>query len=136
MAPDAIEQNPNPGRRLWGLILGRLAIALLLLAISFWTGNTTRDDLWPKTLPFIFLVAALTVANAQKHAAVDDGRMPHGRLRNRPSLLQDPCVPGSTPDRCRYLFSYLAGLELKRHSFSIHRALHRDHRDSESLSKA
>ena len=67
MAPDAIEQNPNPGRRLWWLILGRLAIALLLLAISLWTGNTTRDDLWPKTLPFLFFVAALTVAYAIAH---------------------------------------------------------------------
>ena len=68
MAPEAIaEQNPNLGRRLWRLILGRLAVSLLLLAISFWTGNTTREAWWPKTVPFLFFVAALTIAYAVAH---------------------------------------------------------------------
>jgi two-component system sensor histidine kinase PilS (NtrC family) len=68
MAAEAIaEQHPNLGRRLWWLIIGRLAVSLLLLAVSFWTGNTTREELWPQALPFLFLVATLTAAYALAH---------------------------------------------------------------------
>jgi two-component system, NtrC family, sensor histidine kinase PilS len=68
MASEAIaEQNPNLGRRLWRLILGRLAVSLLLLAISFWTGTPSREVLWPKTVPFLFFVATLTAAYALAH---------------------------------------------------------------------
>lgn len=68
MAPEArLEQNPSLGRRLWWLILGRLVVALLLLAISFWTGNTTGQELWPKALSVLLFVASLTVAYALAH---------------------------------------------------------------------
>src|SRR5688572_11427770 len=68
MASEAIaEQNPNLGRRLWWLILGRLVVSLLLLAISFWTGTPSREVLWPKTVPFLFFVATLTAAYALAH---------------------------------------------------------------------
>ena len=64
------EQNPNLGRRLRWLILGRLAVSLLLLAISFWTGAPNRELLWPKTVPFLFFVATLTAAYALAHRFV------------------------------------------------------------------
>lgn len=68
MAREAIaEQNPNLGRRLWWLILGRLAVALLLLAISFWTGTSTLQELWPKAFPILLFVAGLTVAYGLVH---------------------------------------------------------------------
>ena len=68
MASEALaEQNPNPGRKLWWLILGRLAVAILLLALSFWTGNTTSQELWPKALPILSFVATLTVAYSLAH---------------------------------------------------------------------
>jgi two-component system sensor histidine kinase PilS (NtrC family) len=68
MAREAIaEQHPNLGRRLWWLILGRLAVALLLVAISFWTGTTTLQELWLKAFPILLLVAGLTVAYALAH---------------------------------------------------------------------
>jgi two-component system sensor histidine kinase PilS (NtrC family) len=75
MAAEAIaEQHPNLGRRLWWLIVGRLAVSILLLAVSFWTGSTTRDELWPQALPFIFFVATLTAAYTLAH------RFPRTRL--------------------------------------------------------
>ena len=75
MAAEAIaEQHSNLGRRLWWLIIGRLAVSILLLAVSFWTGNTTRDELWPQALPFIFFVATLTAAYTLAH------RFPRTRL--------------------------------------------------------
>jgi hypothetical protein len=62
MAPEArLEQNPALGRKLWWLILGRLVVAHLLLAVSYWTGNTTGLELWPKALPVLGFVASLTV---------------------------------------------------------------------------
>ena len=68
MAVEAIaEQNPNLGRRLWWLILGRLAVAILLLAISFWIGTMTRQELWPRALPILIFVAGLTAAYALAH---------------------------------------------------------------------
>lgn len=68
MAPEArLEQNPSLGRKLWWLILGRLAAALLLLAVSYWTGTTTGRELWPKALPILIFVASLTVVYALAH---------------------------------------------------------------------
>jgi hypothetical protein len=62
MAPEAIaEQNPNLGRRLWWLILGRLAVSLLLLAVSFWTSTAAHEEVWSKALPVLLFVAGLTV---------------------------------------------------------------------------
>lgn len=71
MASEAIaEQNRNLGRRLWWLILCRLAVSLFLLAISFWTGTPNREVFWPKTVPFLFFVATLTAAYALAHRFV------------------------------------------------------------------
>ncbi len=68
MAAEArAEQNPNLGRKLWWLILGRLAVAIVLLALSFWTGNTTSEELWPRALPILSFVATLTVAYSLAH---------------------------------------------------------------------
>ncbi len=68
MAPEArLEQNPTLGRKLWWLILGRLAAALLLLAVSYWTGSTTGRELWPKAFPILIFVASLTVAYSLAH---------------------------------------------------------------------
>lgn len=68
MASEALaEQDPNLGRKLWWLILGRLAVAILLLALSFWTGNTTSEELWPKALPILSFVLTLTVAYSLAH---------------------------------------------------------------------
>jgi two-component system sensor histidine kinase PilS (NtrC family) len=68
MAPEArLEQNPAMGRKLWWLILGRLVVAILLLAVSYWTGNTTGQELWPKALPVLGFVASLTVAYSLAH---------------------------------------------------------------------
>ena len=68
MPPEVrLEQNPSLGRRLWWLILGRLVVALLLLAVSFWTGSTTGQELWPKALSVLLFVASLTVAYALAH---------------------------------------------------------------------
>lgn len=68
MAPEArLEQNPSLGRKLWWLILGRLATALLLLAVSYWTGTTTGRELWPKAFPILIFVASLTVAYSLAH---------------------------------------------------------------------
>ena len=68
MAPEArLEQNPSLGRKLWWLILGRLAAAVLLLVVSYWTGTTTGRELWPKAFPILIFVASLTVAYSLAH---------------------------------------------------------------------
>lgn len=68
MAREArLEQNPSLGRKLWWLILGRLVGALLLLAISFWTGNASGQDSWPKALPVLIFIAGLTIVYSLAH---------------------------------------------------------------------
>lgn len=68
MAPEATaERNPNLGRRLWWLILGRLAVSLLLLAVSFWTSTSAHEEVWSKAIPVLLFVTGLTVVYSLAH---------------------------------------------------------------------
>ena len=67
MALEAKAQHPHLGHRLWWLIVGRLAVSILLLALSVWTGTLSRLELWAKAFPILLLVAALTISYSIAH---------------------------------------------------------------------
>jgi two-component system, NtrC family, sensor histidine kinase PilS len=64
---ERLEQNLSPGRKLWWLIFGRLAAALILLAITtFWTSDTSGQRS-SNALSFLSVVACLTLLYAFAH---------------------------------------------------------------------
>ncbi|MGI9165217.1 MAG: two-component system sensor histidine kinase NtrB [Pyrinomonadaceae bacterium] len=64
---ERLEKRNPPGQKLWWLILGRLAAALLLLVAStVWT-NRTGQQSWNKALPPLTLVVCLTVIYSLAH---------------------------------------------------------------------
>ncbi|MEP6637540.1 MAG: ATP-binding protein [Acidobacteriota bacterium] len=59
---ERLEQSSSLSRKLWWLILGRLATALLLLvASSFWARHTLTQQFWPTTLPILSFIVGLTL---------------------------------------------------------------------------
>ncbi len=68
MAALALEQSSPLGRKLWGLILGRLATALVLLLVSVvWTRSNTDPRPWGQTISVLLFVVGLTVIYSLAH---------------------------------------------------------------------
>jgi two-component system sensor histidine kinase PilS (NtrC family) len=65
---ERLEQSFPLGRKLWWLILGRLATALVLLLISTaWTRGNTGSRPWGQTLSVLLFVVGLTVLYSLAH---------------------------------------------------------------------
>jgi two-component system sensor histidine kinase PilS (NtrC family) len=65
---DRLEQSSPLGRKLWGLILGRLAAVLILLLVStVWTRNPTDPESSNQTLSVLLVVLFLTLIYSLAH---------------------------------------------------------------------
>lgn len=65
---ERLEQSLPLGQKLWWLIVGRLATALLLLVAStIWVRSSTEQSLWAKTFPFLTIIVGLTIIYSLAH---------------------------------------------------------------------
>lgn len=65
---EKLEQSSPFGRRLWGLILGRLGAVLILLLVStIWTRNSTDPKSSSQTLAMLLVVLFLTLVYSLAH---------------------------------------------------------------------
>ena len=65
---ERFDQNNSLSRKLWWLILGRLATALLLLlASSVWAPHSLTQQFWPTTFPILSFIVGLTVVYLLAH---------------------------------------------------------------------
>ena len=66
-AEATLNQRDPLGQKLWWLILGRLAAALLLLVASTVWINKTGQQLWSEVLPPLAVVVGLTIIYSLVH---------------------------------------------------------------------
>lgn len=65
---ERIDQSSSLAQKLWWLILGRLATALvLLIATSFWARHLPAQQFWPTTLPILIFIVCLTLLYLVAH---------------------------------------------------------------------
>jgi two-component system, NtrC family, sensor histidine kinase PilS len=70
---DRLEQSFSLKQKLWWLIWGRLAAALLLLIVgTIWVRSSTGQPPWGKTFPLLAMVIALTVVYSIAHRFSQD----------------------------------------------------------------
>src|SRR5687767_15781581 len=65
---ERLERSSPLGRKLWGLILGRLGVVLILLLVStIWTRTSTESESSAHTLSVLLVVLFLTLVYSLVH---------------------------------------------------------------------